>query len=90
MFSIKIIEFLKQILKGMAKYDQELMKKNGKTFGFLSNSRLILFTVDAKLIKAITVKDFNYFVNRNQVHFFIKANLLDHISYFIYRQHPHC
>ena len=69
MFSIKIIEFLKQIIKGMAKYDQELIQKIGKTFGFYSNSRLILFTIDTKLIKAITIKDFNYFVNRNQVHF---------------------
>ena len=68
-FSMKIIEFLKQILKGVAKYHQELMQKNGKTFGFYSSSRLTIYTTDLKMIKAITIKDFSYFVNRNQVHF---------------------
>jgi hypothetical protein len=55
-------------LKGLAKCDKELMETNEKICGAFVSSRLEIYTTDPEFIKAVTIKDFNHFVNRNQVY----------------------
>ena len=80
--SFKPIQFLKVILKGLPKCDTELMEGNEKTCGAFVNSRLEVYTTDTDLIKAATIKDFNHFVNRNQVFLFFLKSLEASVFFF--------
>ena len=58
-----IVEFYRQLNKGVAKYHQDLMK-NHKIICSIIDSKPVIFTTDSKFIKAVLVKDFNFFSNR--------------------------
>ena len=64
---IPLVEFIKVINKGQAIYDQELIEKNGKIVGVIVRNKLQIITTDINLIKNALIKDFNSFVNRNNV-----------------------
>jgi hypothetical protein len=59
-----IIENLKIYFKGIPKYDQELIKKYGKIVKSSFGGLPFILTTDPKFIKAVMIKDFDYFRNR--------------------------
>ena len=50
--------------KNLPKFDQEMVKKYGKVFGYFDGTLPNLWTTDADIIKSVFVKDFDHFINR--------------------------
>nr|QST15048.1 CYP360A8 protein [Diaphanosoma celebensis] len=50
--------------RNIMEFDLNLFKKYGKVFGFFEGTSPNLFVADAEWIRAVTVKDFDHFVNR--------------------------
>merc|ERR1712214_197290 len=58
---------LLMLRKGLNYFQMDMVDKYGKTFLFSEGlSKPQIFTADHELIKAISVKDFRYFVNRRR------------------------
>lgn len=61
-----IVEFYRQLNKGVAIYHQDLMK-NYKIIDSIIDSKPVIFTTDRKFVKTVLVKDFNFFSNRKVI-----------------------
>ena len=56
---------IKLLRKGIPQYDSELLKKYGKVVGTSILGKNMVLTCDPKFVKAVMIKDFSKFVNRN-------------------------
>jgi hypothetical protein len=54
---------LETFKNGITSYDEKLMQKYGRIVGYYEGSTPNLLITDVKLIKAITIKDFEHFIN---------------------------
>ena len=60
----------KTLIRGIREYDDELLRKHGKTVGFFQGPYPVVLTSDLKFIKAVLIKDFSSFTNRRVSFFF--------------------
>ena len=60
------------LMRGFTENHQELIRKYGKTVGVFDGTTPIIITADVNLIKNITIRDFNHFVNHRVLNFITK------------------
>ena len=61
-------EIKKIVIQNLPKYDQALVKKYGRIFGYFDGSNPTLWTTDTDIIKSVFVKDFDHFINRRVIY----------------------
>lgn len=52
---------------GLSKGTQDLVEKYGKTVLFFEGSNPCIYSADPEFIKAVSIKDFKYFINRRVI-----------------------